>query len=608
MGKHDWTEVSKEHVLAAIQQYVSDPSPYTRSKSTFLVYEGVRYPAKAIRGIAFQLCHGVAISSDDFAGGTETVRFFERLGFDMVHETTSGPTAPRQTGERTRRTSSPSLDKRTQKHALQRLLQRRYGVVIAEMTFDWLRVPAAGTMDMAYQGVYEALRAYRGHERFSAPSLSLAADFYVEDLGIVIEYDEDQHFSLARKAALEQYPPDLAVGFSIAAWTQACDTVRASDPTPPTRDETRAFYDTVRDFEVTRHGLTLIRLRHGDVDWTAPDAAERLEALISAHTAGQSATRPTSALNPASGVDWRALEIEFQRIRLNYLKWFFHFTPPQTGDIPGCGAGDGFVLLQADNGRGFTLFPCGFGAVYVGSGRGSVGLPASCFNGPAQLQAETRALRSSLTTLVHAVRDHAEHCLDAGDIDGMWSTLLNYFWLKVGAHEYAHDVTYAIGGVSDMREKAVRDYLVEAMQYAILPQEIPAGRFSTQQLQHFLRHGLAWNRFACCAYDCGPITLGQPGYVPYETVAQTRRAFLTQHPLPNDALPERRAFARAAIADLYNFHALYDEAPLSLVWRYSGFVQHRPELRTLIAEVQEKINGCVASEHLNLTPFGYVPA
>lgn len=608
MGKYDWTKISKDHVLAAIQQYVSDPLLYARSKSTFLEHEGSRYPAKAIRGIAYQLCHGEVISNDDYAGGVETVRFFERLGFDVIRESAPGTATTRWSRKRTRRGTSPILGKRTQKHALQRLLQRRYGVVIAEMTFDWLRVPAADTMDVAYQRVYEALRVYRSHERISKPGLFLAVDFYVEDPGIVIEYDEDQHFSLARKAALEQYPSDLAVGFSVADWTQACDTVRASDPTPPTRDETRAFYDTVRDFEVPRHGLTLIRLRHGDVDWTAPNAAERLEALISAHTAGQSATHPASASNPASGVDWRALEIEFQRIRLNYLKWFFHFTPPQTGDIPGCAAGDGFVLLQADNGRGFTLFPCGFGAVYVGSGRGSVGLPAPCFNGPVHLQAETRALKSSLTALVNAVRDHAEHCLNANDIDGMWSTLLNYFWLKVGTHEYTHDVTYAVGGVSDMRKKALRDYLVEAMQYAILPQEIPAGRFSTQQLQHFLRHGLAWNRFACCAYDCGPIMLGQPGYVPYETVAQTRRAFLTQHPLPNHTLPERRAFARAAIADLYNFHALYDEAPLSLVWRYSGFVQHRPELHTLIAEVQEKINGCIANEHLNLTQFGYVPA
>jgi hypothetical protein len=50
--------------LAAIQQNNSDRSLYTRLKSTFLMHEGVKYPAKAIRGIAYQFCHGEAISSN----------------------------------------------------------------------------------------------------------------------------------------------------------------------------------------------------------------------------------------------------------------------------------------------------------------------------------------------------------------------------------------------------------------------------------------------------------------------------------------------------------------------------------------------------------------
>jgi len=36
-------------------------------------------------------------------------------------------------------------------------------------------------------------------------------------------------------------------------------------------------------------------------------------------------------------------------------------------------------------------------------------------------------------------------------------------------------------------------------------------------------------------------------------------------------------------------------------------MQHRPELSTLIANVQEKVNVCIVSERLNLTPFEFVP-
>jgi very-short-patch-repair endonuclease len=282
MTKHSWKQITPVHILAAFQLYEKHPEQYSRSKSTFVVYGGKSYPAKAIRGIAYTVCHGVAIRSDEYAGGVETVRFFTRLGFQVQHASHAamGPAkVSNNNSKQSRHHTCVSLDKRKQKHALQRLLQH-YGVLVTEMTFPWLRVPSLHGMDAAFQRVYNALCAYRGHTIFIAPNLSLAVDMYVESLSLIVEYDEDQHFSQARKVALEQYAENQDYGFSVADWIATCEAVKASDAHPVTRDETRAFYDTVRDVMIPRQGLKLLRLRHGDFDWEAPDAAERLAALI----------------------------------------------------------------------------------------------------------------------------------------------------------------------------------------------------------------------------------------------------------------------------------------------------------------------------------------
>lgn len=172
------------------------------------------------------------------------------------------------------------LDVVRQKNALQALLQRRFGVVISEKAFDWLRVPGQNQFDGRYSRIAEALHEHRGAQEFFKRGTRLIADFFVEALNLVIEYDERQHFTRPRRITLDHYPSDLAVGFSVAEWQQACDQTRAVD-SDAKRDETRVFYDTVRDFEIIRHGLKIIRIRHGALDWEGPEAGAALTALLS---------------------------------------------------------------------------------------------------------------------------------------------------------------------------------------------------------------------------------------------------------------------------------------------------------------------------------------
>jgi len=46
------------------------------------------------------------------------------------------------------------------------------------------------------------------------------------------------------------------------------------------KDEKRAFYDCVRDIEANKQGYTLVRIKHGDIDWEAEGAEKHLNNLL----------------------------------------------------------------------------------------------------------------------------------------------------------------------------------------------------------------------------------------------------------------------------------------------------------------------------------------
>ena len=79
----DWKSVTREHVLKAIDMFLKYEPEYPEAKNTFLIHNGKKLPAKHIRGMAYEVAHGVEISKQDFTGGKETVKFFERLGFEV---------------------------------------------------------------------------------------------------------------------------------------------------------------------------------------------------------------------------------------------------------------------------------------------------------------------------------------------------------------------------------------------------------------------------------------------------------------------------------------------------------------------------------------------
>jgi hypothetical protein len=314
----DWSRVTLEDVGRACQMYDSGAAqPKRRARSTFLLLDGKTYPAKFIRGLAYRLATGVELDPNvDYSGGMETVRFFQGLGLTTQHGSDHVPEAlaviaeaappslaqevPPPQGQLS--SSTPQRRQEPQKKALDSLLRLRFGAVEREAKFPWLTVPPFEQMNGTILAIYEALQRMRGYSAFASFGKALCCDFFVPAERLVIEYDERQHFTEQRARSLELYPPDLALGFDRQEWLRACRTFRATDPTPPYRDEQRAFYDSLRDILAARNGVRLIRLRYGTFDWTGAGAEAQLCNLLASGQAhvSQTATGPITqaAANP----------------------------------------------------------------------------------------------------------------------------------------------------------------------------------------------------------------------------------------------------------------------------------------------------------------------
>lgn len=273
--KNLWNNVKREHVINAIQKFEKLNPDYPKPRNTFLVYNDKKYPAKHIRGLAFEIANNKEIKKSEYSGGQETVTFFKRLGFEVEYKM-----ARIKEVSAKKEVPSKKLSVVEQKNALQKVLQKSYGIIETEKKFEWLKTPNPEQLPTEYRKIVDALRKYRKQKTFLKPNYSLACDIVIDQHKIIIEYDENQHFSQARKIALENYPKNVKVYFDKDYWIEQCNKINAKDNYPIDRDEKRAYYDAVRDIEAFRHGYKLIRIKHGDFDWTRENTIEHLNKII----------------------------------------------------------------------------------------------------------------------------------------------------------------------------------------------------------------------------------------------------------------------------------------------------------------------------------------
>lgn len=178
-----------------------------------------------------------------------------------------------------KRITIPQKEVTQQKNELQRLLNKIYnGDIVNEMTFPWMKAPLE--MDDLYNRVFQELYQYRHSDpKFARLNYELRCDFVCESQKTIIEYDERQHFSAARAISLNVYR-EIPLNFNRDLWIRACNDINAKDNDPAYRDEGRAFFDSTRDIQAYRNGFKLIRIMHGQIDFSGENAYEELIKLL----------------------------------------------------------------------------------------------------------------------------------------------------------------------------------------------------------------------------------------------------------------------------------------------------------------------------------------
>jgi hypothetical protein len=124
------------------------------------------------------------------------------------------------------------------------------------------------------------LKKHRGFAQFvSRPTLP-PVDYFVRSIGLIVEFDETQHFTRPRAITLESYPETLTLGFERKQWQRLCAELNRHDNSPPYRDEQRAWFDTLRDFAPEWiGGPPVIRIYAGDEVWCQLDPLDPRDLL-----------------------------------------------------------------------------------------------------------------------------------------------------------------------------------------------------------------------------------------------------------------------------------------------------------------------------------------
>lgn len=272
--------IRRNHILSAVQEIDRDGVPDRRQSRKYqLEVAGRFYPPKYVVALANKYANGEYLKSSRFNGGAETNGFLRGLGFTIVDKKPAAVrklAAPERKIRHTKKKSTRHTERCPDcKKTVEAMLEKIYGHVESNYRFELGVLPEDFTESAQYQAlkrIFSALQNQRGYQQFVRTQNLPRVDYYIPDPGFIVELDESQHFTSARKTSLQHYPESIKVGFNTEKWMRLCDQIQASDHDPPFRDEQRAWYDTLRDFMPAIKGLKpTIRLYAGDFRWCSLD-------------------------------------------------------------------------------------------------------------------------------------------------------------------------------------------------------------------------------------------------------------------------------------------------------------------------------------------------
>ena len=188
------------------------------------------------------------------------------------------------------------------------LLERIYGTCVRDHRFGWHTSPGSYADTPIGATLRDVAQVLEGHREFTIDTLVRSkvlagCDYWVPDPGLIVEFDESQHFTKPRKLALSAYADRHALGFSAERWMELCERHDTRDNNPAYRDEQRAWYDTLRDLVPLAKGMQpTVRLYVRDHVWCAldPGSTEDLMSFSDLIEAGRSVSPATWRRDSAS--------------------------------------------------------------------------------------------------------------------------------------------------------------------------------------------------------------------------------------------------------------------------------------------------------------------
>ena len=267
--------INEKHVLKAIVAIKENGVLKKRNATKYVLrHDGQRYPPKYVISLANKFANGTELLPSQFNGGREVNEFLGKLGFHIEGVSSRSSRSPKDSRIKNivKRHDGRCRDC---KNTLIEMFRKLYGEV--KMSHD-MKVSArmedhsGKPYYTQLNNIFSALEKHRGQRCFVKRQRLHPCDLYIPSINTVVEFDESQHFSLARKVALSHYPANLPIGFELAEWKRLCDEINAKDRDPKYRDEQRAWYDTIRDFLPLISELNpTVRIHMGPFAWCSLD-------------------------------------------------------------------------------------------------------------------------------------------------------------------------------------------------------------------------------------------------------------------------------------------------------------------------------------------------
>ena len=234
---------------------------------------------------------------------------------------------------------------------------------------------------------------------------------------------------------------------------------------------------------------------------------------------------------------WKAYELDLQETKIAYLSWAITYArepDPRFRHLFLWGHQEDFCIINSRYGRSFAMSPFGFGVRGVPKPKIDVMPPG--------LNEMDLQLKTRLTTNTHAIREAIRDFLDSGKIKEARTAILNFYWLKLGPHELLFD------GLPHRRDETgrifkgrfiveepedcetltgIRNRIINVMRFGdhletvyveFLNKKLPG--FNRNASSTFISSAMAWNKYALCAFDCGPVLWSRKGFVSFNQVKE----------------------------------------------------------------------------------------